>query len=344
MVDELNDHDTPATTTSNSIPVTANESTNESVESGGSACVPASSFSASSATSQSNNGSSNQSLFEPSSSSSLNLTAGGDKVLTTPAVRRLATEHNVNLQDVQPTGKDGRVLKEDVLRHLEQLQPQSQNGTNCSASAATRITNKEPASPTVVRTSTTARTVRTGSTLSGKASLPALLESDQVHRLKGVQKAMAKSMTAALRIPHFGLSDELNLSKLVKLRAQLKKQVEQRGVHLSYLPFFVKAASLALRQYPMLNATFDAENEQLVYRASHNIGVAVDSPSGLVVPNVKNVQNLSILEIAQQLNHLTGLAANGQLSNNDMTGGTFTLSNIGSVSDLFKRLVNEQNK
>lgn len=249
-------------------------------------------------------------------------------MLTTPAVRRMASEYNINLQEVYATGKDGRILKEDVLRHLEQLKATSstvktsERTTESLKSSSTTTNNKESSS------------ILMKEKVKEVASMVSL-EADQVHRLKGIQKAMVKSMTAALRIPHFGLSDELNLSKLVKLRAQLKKQAEQRGIHLSYLPFFIKAASLALRQYPVLNATFDADNEQIIYRASHNIGVAVDSPAGLIVPNIKNVQNLTILEIAQQLNHLQQLASNNQLTNKELTGGTFTLSNIGSVSIYF---------
>jgi pyruvate/2-oxoglutarate dehydrogenase complex dihydrolipoamide acyltransferase (E2) component len=330
MVDELNDHDAPANgaeSSRNSLHGTATEEPNERLNA-------SHSFSSGQSTSSS------ASSFEPA----LALNAGGDKVLTTPAVRRMATEHHINLQEVQATGKDGRVLKEDVIRHLEQIKtPPASSSKSPANSNQTKDNQLQPTGATnravrPVATSAATTTLSSGSskdTSSGTSGKLAQLEEDQVHRLKGVQKAMAKSMTAALRIPHFGLSDELNLTKLVKLRAQLKKQAERRGVHLSYLPFFLKAASLALRQYPVLNSTFDADQEQLTYRAAHNIGVAVDSPSGLVVPNVKNVQNLTILEIAQQLNHLQSLASSNQLSNNELTGGTFTLSNIGSVSQLF---------
>ena len=275
-----------------------------------------------------------------SSTDCINLAGGGDKVLTTPAVRRLAAEHQINLADVMPTGKEGRVLKEDVLRYIEQTKSAVHPSTSpasppptppsvSSPTASSRRAEDLPAQGLSAQTSTNGSFQSVGSGL--RISSPSL-QADQVHRLKGVQKAMAKSMTAALQIPQFGLSDELNLNKMVKLRGQLKKQAEHRRVHLSYLPFFIKAASLALKQFPTLNAHFDADQEQITYRAAHNIGVAVDSPSGLVVPNIKQVQELTIFEIADQLNRLQALATGGQLSSQELTGGTFTLSNIGSVS------------
>ena len=108
-----------------------------------------------------------------------------------------------------------------------------------------------------------------------------------------------------MTIPHFGYCDEYDIGRLVELRAELKKSVEIRSggaVKLAYMPFIIKACSLALLQYPVLNSHFDAKKETITYKASHNIGVAMDTSNGLLVPVVKNVQALSVFEIASELN------------------------------------------
>ncbi|KAK5931376.1 hypothetical protein CgunFtcFv8_027529 [Champsocephalus gunnari] len=146
-------------------------------------------------------------------------------------------------------------------------------------------------------------------------------------------------MTAALRIPHFGYCDEVELSRLAALRKELKPLCESRGVRLSFVPFFIKAASLGLLHFPVLNASLDEGCQNITYKASHNIGLAMDTSQGLLVPNVKNVQLLSVFEIAQELNRLQALGTAGQLGTNELTGGTFTLSNIGSIGGTYAKPV-----
>jgi len=111
--------------------------------------------------------------------------------------------------------------------------------------------------------------------------------------------------------------------------------VADRGIHVTYMPFFIKAASQALRSFPMLNANVDADATEVIYRGSHNIGFAVDSPRGLIVPNIKNVQAMSLLEVAQEMTRLQTLAAEGKLGEADLTGGTFTISNVGNIGGTY---------
>jgi 2-oxoisovalerate dehydrogenase E2 component (dihydrolipoyl transacylase) len=119
----------------------------------------------------------------------------------------------------------------------------------------------------------------------------------------------------------------------VELRTQLKEVTFNRGgVKLSYMPFFVKAASMSLMQFPIINSSIDEDCTHVIYKAAHNIGVAMDTPLGLVVPVVKNVQKLTVFEIAAEINRLQRLGLKGNLKQEDVTGGTFTLSNIGVVS------------
>lgn len=229
--------------------------------------------------------------------------------MTTPAVRRLASEHRINLAEVVATGKDGRILKEDVLNHLEKAG--TSPNTRASPTEANEANNiAKPIKMTVSHEMT---------------------KEDRSEPIKGITKSMFKTMTASLSVPHFGLAEEIDLTKLVKLRPDLKRISSERGTSVSYMPFFIKAASLALDHFPILNASIDKTQESITYKAAHNIGVAMDTKQGLLVPNIKHVNHLSVLQIAQELNRLQELGKSGQLGTNDLSGGTFTLSNIGSV-------------
>lgn len=229
------------------------------------------------------------------------------KILATPAVRHLAHQHKVNLATVRASGKDGRVTKGDLLDFI-------------SGKTAPRVVASTPSrtTPSAASTSTAV---------------------DRVEKLKGYNKAMAKKMTESLSIPHFGYCDEVYMDELIKLRKDLKPMAEKRGIKLSYMPFIIKACSLGLKKYPILNSSISPDLSEITYHGSHNIGIAVDTPTGLVVPNIKNVQDLSIFEIAQELNRLIELAKVNKLSTQDLSGGTFSLSNIGAIGGTYAKPV-----
>ncbi|XP_068878670.1 lipoamide acyltransferase component of branched-chain alpha-keto acid dehydrogenase complex, mitochondrial isoform X1 [Aphelocoma coerulescens] len=254
----------------------------------------------------------------------------GHKTLATPAVRRLAMENNIKLSEVVGTGKDNRILKEDILNYLAK-----QTGAILPPSPKAEIvpplrkTETVPAAP-----KDKARKIPV------PVSRPiAFSGKDKTEPVTGFQKAMVKTMSAALKIPHFGYCDEIDLTQLVQLREELKPLAELRGVKLSFMPFFIKAASLGLLQYPILNASLDENCQNVTYKASHNIGVAMDTEQGLIVPNVKNVQVCSVFDIAVELNRLQSLGSAGQLGTSDLTGGTFTLSNIGTIGGTYAKPV-----
>ncbi|XP_064575550.1 lipoamide acyltransferase component of branched-chain alpha-keto acid dehydrogenase complex, mitochondrial isoform X2 [Zonotrichia leucophrys gambelii] len=254
----------------------------------------------------------------------------GHKTLATPAVRRLAMENNIKLSEVVGTGKDNRILKEDILNYLAK-----QTGAILPPSPKAEIVPPQrgaeavPAAP-----KDKARKIPV------PVSRPiAFAGKDKTEPVTGFQKAMVKTMSAALKIPHFGYSDEVDLTQLVQLREELKPVAEMRGVKLSFMPFFIKAASLGLLQYPILNASLDENCQNVTYKASHNIGVAMDTEQGLIVPNVKNVQVCSVFDIAVELNRLQSLGSAGQLGTSDLTGGTFTLSNIGTIGGTYAKPV-----
>ncbi|KAM7287254.1 lipoamide acyltransferase component of branched-chain alpha-keto acid dehydrogenase complex, mitochondrial [Ixodes scapularis] len=246
-----------------------------------------------------------------------------DKVLTTPAVRRIAMENNIRLSDVQGSGKDGRIMKEDVVRYIELLQAPKE--PTAAAPKPTAAKPQPAAKPPVAAAAKPLPVTVIRST------------QDRVEPLKGIRKAMARTTTQSLAIPHFGYCDEIDVTRLVQLRPLLKPFAESRGVRLSYMPFLVKALSVALHEYPDLNAHFDDKAENLTIKGAHHIGIAMDTPSGLVVPNVKNVESKSILEVAADLNRLQELGMAGQLSSADLTGTTFTLSNIGTVGGTYAK-------
>lgn len=262
---------------------------------------------------------------------------GDGKALCTPAVRRLAMENNVVLTDVAGSGKGGRIMKEDIVKFIEERDspavaeilpppPPSIAVTAAKAKAATRA--KSPSPPP-----------RAAPPVAPRVAPTIVVGEDRTEALKGIKKAMAKSMAAALTIPHFGYCDEIDLTNLVGLRTQLKSLTSERGVKFSYMPVFIKAASLALAQYPGLNCHIDAKAENITYKAAHNIGIAMDTPDGLLVPNVKNCQSLSIFEIAAELNRLQALGSAGKLSSADLSGGTVSLSNIGSIGGTYAKPV-----
>ncbi|XP_054730315.1 lipoamide acyltransferase component of branched-chain alpha-keto acid dehydrogenase complex, mitochondrial [Anastrepha obliqua] len=227
--------------------------------------------------------------------------------LATPAVRRLAMENKVDLSMVSGTGRQGRVLKGDVLEYLGQLPA----GTNVPH-------------PTIAKLETQSDEKR-------KSAV-----ADRVEQLKGVPKAMLKSMSETLKIPHFAYSDEIDMTKLMDFRYQLQPVASERGISkLTFMPFCIKAASIALLKYPILNSSLNVEKEEVIYKAAHNISVAIDTPQGLVVPNVKNCEIKNILEIAKDLNGLIERGRNGALTPKDFADGTFSLSNIGVVGGTY---------
>jgi 2-oxoisovalerate dehydrogenase E2 component (dihydrolipoyl transacylase) len=220
-----------------------------------------------------------------------------DKALASPAVRRLARELEVDLTQVAGSGDKGRVLKNDLM--------------DVSSAAVQSITAVNQ---------------------SGQASQVSHITSGgkRVEPIRGIQAAMAKHMMhSVFTVPHFSVSEEIQLDKLIETRSQLKDVFEKEGVKLSFMPFFIKAMSLALEQFPIVNSQVNDDCTELTYFDDHNIGIAVDSKIGLVVPNIKGVQHLSLFEIAQKVNDLISLAREGKLKSADLKGGTISISNIG---------------
>ncbi|CAM9904888.1 unnamed protein product [Pylaiella littoralis] len=153
--------------------------------------------------------------------------------------------------------------------------------------------------------------------------------------IKGVQRAMMEAMQKALEVPHMTFCDEVNADLLGHVRSDLKEAAERRGSRLSYMPLIVKATSMALTAFPPLNASLSEDKKSLLQHPSHNIGVAMDTSRGLLVPCISAVEEMSILDIAEELNTLQRLGAAGKLGEEELSGTTFTLSNIGSIGGTY---------
>ncbi|MGM0824095.1 MAG: 2-oxo acid dehydrogenase subunit E2 [Pseudomonadota bacterium] len=224
---------------------------------------------------------------------------GHGKVPASPAVRRLVREHHLNLADIDGSGKDGRVLKEDVMAHLDQ-----------PAEAAQQAPRTE----------------------GGKVgeNVP------RVEPLRGMRAIMAKRMVeAATTIPHFHYGDEIDVTALLALRERLKPLAEDQGERLTLMPFFMKAMALAVAEQPIINAQLNKAGDELHYYPQCNIGMAVDSKAGLMVPNVKGVERLTLLEIAREVGRLTIAAREGRVDQADLKGGTISISNIGALGGTY---------
>ncbi|KID90015.1 dihydrolipoamide branched chain transacylase E2 [Metarhizium guizhouense ARSEF 977] len=234
--------------------------------------------------------------------------------LATPAVRHLSKELNIDIIEIDGTGKDGRVLKEDIYRFVK-AREEGDSGT------------QGPSAPVPAHTPGVQTETRTP--------------------LSQTQQMMFKSMTRSLNIPHFLYADEIDFTSLVALRARLNKVLASSTVQdgqpdkLSYLPFIIKAVSMALYQFPILNARVEVDSPgangkpALIMRSQHNIGVAMDTPQGLLVPVIKDVGSRNIISIAAELVRLQKLAHQGKLTPADMSGGTITVSNIGNIGGTY---------
>lgn len=226
-------------------------------------------------------------------------------VIAMPSVRKYAREKGVDIRAVQGTGKNGRILKEDIDRYLA------------------GETKTEPEKEVVQETVETAKQEPVA--LAGE--FPETRE-----KLRGIRRviadAMVKSKTTA---PHVTLMDEVDVTGLVEHRKRYKPIAEEQGIKLTFLPYVVKALISAGKKYPIINAAIDDETEEIVHKYYFNVGIAADTERGLVVPVIKHADKKNLFELSKEINELADKARNGKLSAEEMRGASFTISNIGSA-------------
>lgn len=224
------------------------------------------------------------------------------KVLAAPATRKLARELGVDLVQIAGSGPRGRVTQEDVRRFQT-------GGIGLPARPAAAVGQM------------------VGSFQShGEQRIP----------FAGMRRKIAEHLVKSKQTaPHFAYVEEADMSKLVAMRDELLPVAEEQGIKLSYLPFIIKAVVAGLRKYPSLNAQLDDLRQELVYKSDYHMGVAVATDQGLIVPVVKFADQKSLFTVANEIKSLAEKARNGKLALDDLKGGTFTLTSIGSIGGLF---------
>ncbi|CAM3975177.1 dihydrolipoamide acetyltransferase family protein [Alicyclobacillus pomorum] len=232
------------------------------------------------------------------------------EVLATPGVRKFAREQGVDITQVQGTGPNGKITREDVEAFLK-------GGTQAPADTA-------PAAETKTSTAKAGTVAVTGEEVEERVPLPGIR--------KIIAQAMARSKYTA---PHVTVMDEANVTELVKLRAEIKPLAADRGVKITYLPFIVKAMVAALRDFPELNSSLDDERQELVYKRYFHIGIATDTERGLVVPVVRHADKKNMWTVAAEINDLATRARSNKLMPNEMKGSTISITNIGSAGGMF---------
>ncbi|CAG0963203.1 MAG: dihydrolipoamide acetyltransferase family protein [Candidatus Methanoperedens sp.] len=220
------------------------------------------------------------------------------RVLATPSTRRIARELGVDISKVKGTGQGGRITDEDVKKVTAQT-PETR-----------------PLEPSELA--------------------PEIQALEERIPIKGIRKTIGERMVLSIfTAPHVVSMDEADVTELVKLREKEKKMAEEKGIKLTYLAFIIKAVTVALKQHPYLNASLDPKKNEIVLKRYYNIGIAVDTPEGLMVPVIKNADHISIMELAQVSEKLAQEARTRKIKLSDLKGNTFTITNIGSIGGLF---------
>jgi 2-oxoglutarate dehydrogenase E2 component (dihydrolipoamide succinyltransferase) len=239
-------------------------------------------------------------------------TDGDQRSYVTPLVRKLATQHDVDLSSIEGTGVGGRIRKQDVLAAAEAAKQAAE--APAAAPAAEKPAAAAPSAPAAP------------SPLRGKTE-----------KLSRLRKVIAARMVESLQVSaQLTTVVEVDVTAISRLRDRVKVQFQQReGVKLSFLPFFAKAAIDALKTYPQVNASIDVDEGTVTYHEGEHLGIAVDTERGLLVPVIKDAGDLSIAGIARKIADLAERTRDNKVSPDELSGGTFTLTNTGSRGALF---------
>ncbi|HEY8347241.1 MAG TPA: dihydrolipoamide acetyltransferase family protein [Symbiobacteriaceae bacterium] len=236
------------------------------------------------------------------------------RVLAAPATRRLARELGVDIRQVKGTGPAGRVTPEDVRRFAK-----GEGAAQAPAAPQTPAAREAPA-PEAAQPSAAAASG------APEERIP----------LKGIRKVIADRMVRSKHTaPHVTTVDEVDLTDLIAFHSRAKELAAKRGIRLTLMPFFLKAVTAALREFPYLNASIDDERQEIVLRKQYHIGFALDTKAGLLVPVVRDVDRKSVFQIAAEMQDLIERGRAGKLQPDELKGSTFTISNQGSVGGLY---------
>jgi 2-oxoglutarate dehydrogenase complex dihydrolipoamide succinyltransferase (E2) component len=244
------------------------------------------------------------------------------QVVATPATRKLARELDVELESVVGSGPGGRITEEDV------------RGAAKSPAARQKLVQPQQ---TVTQQPQVAKTElgmpsRSAVTATSKVAFVGREERIPIHGIrKRIAEKMSKSAHTTAAVTHV---DEVDFSQLVALKEKAKPAFESQNVKLTFMPFIMKAAVAALKEFPYFNASMDDEKQEIVLKHYYNIGVATDTENGLIVPVIKDADKKSLLDIARELSELSAKARDGKIALEEIQGGTFTITNIGTLGGI----------
>ena len=235
-------------------------------------------------------------------------TSSADTVFASPGVRRLARELGINLQIIKGSGQKGRITKDDLNGYIK-LQMALSSGTI-------------PAPPLEIDFSQWGQI--------------------EIQKLTRIKRITGQRLQQAWQsIPHVTQFDEADITELDAYRKELKTEVAKQGVKITFLPFLMKAVAIVLKEMPEFNSSLDHTGQNLVLKNYYHLGIAVDTPNGLTVPVVRDVDQKSIFDLSEELMDLSSRARNKKLKPDEMKGGTFTLSSLGGIGGTgFSPIVN----
>lgn len=219
------------------------------------------------------------------------------KSLATPVSRAMAKDLGVDINKVKGSGPGNRVMKADILKYVDSSSSVSKSNTNTVAVENLLV---------------------------------------EIEPMTQMRKTIAKNMIRSKHnAAHMTIFEEVEISELDRVRQKFKNKYAEDGIKLTYLAFIIKAVALSLKKFKSLNSEMDMENGNMIYKKYYNIGIAVDTEKGLVVPVIKNADKLSIIEIANEIQIFSEKARDGKLSMNDFKDGTFTVTSFGSIGGIF---------
>lgn len=216
------------------------------------------------------------------------------KALATPVARAMAKEAGIDINEVKGTGPAGRVMKEDIAKFNKHTSYKSEE----------TVKEQYDSNENLV----------------------------EVENLTQIRKTIAKNMIQSKHsAAHMTVFDDVEIGELIRIRSKFKEKLAEEGIKLSYLPFIIKAVALALKKHKALNSEMDMENSKMIYKKYYNIGIAVDTEDGLLVPVIKNVDKKSIKQLAKEISDISNKAKERKISLEDMKDGTFTITSFGSI-------------
>lgn len=239
----------------------------------------------------------------------------GKKVLATPVARAMAKDFGLDINSIDGSGPAGRVMKEDI-----------QKAKDVSPAKETSPQVQDQVKDTPKREAKELK-------LDESQEVEGLYERVPLTRIR---KTIAQKMTEArFTIPHTTVMDEINVTELDKFRKRYKEVLVEEGVNLTYLPFIIKASITAIKELREFNSSLDEVNDEMVYKNFYNIGIATDTERGLMVPVIRDADKKSIVQLAKEIADLSERAKANKLSLSELQGGTFTVTNYGSIGGHF---------